>query len=178
MLEHMSDTERELFLWDKGSKIHQMSSKERSALIKAIYSDCDYLSTTTINHFVGYVMHSFFYNMSVSDKGYIIKLLIEDASFETWGEKVEMLGILYKDCPRDMKTATWDYIYYGAKSSINKETDCIAFCNAVRYIFDEMSRQKQALLYKTLLDLNKRYQLSPVAATIDYTLNNVSKIMR
>lgn len=168
----------ELFLWEKGTSIHQKSSAERSKVIESIYAIKDKLSAKSQIHFVGYVMHSYFYNMSVSNRRCVIKMLIEYPTFDLWDEKIEMLGILFKRCPRDLRNDVWNYIYDGADISISRDVDCIAFCNTIRYIFDELSKRKQGLLLNKLLHIRTNYQDSPVVATIDYTVSNIRKIQR
>lgn len=168
----------ELVLWENGTSIHQKSSTERSRLIEATYANREKLSTKSQIHFVGYVMHAYFYNMSVSDRRYVIKMLIDCPTFDLWSEKIEMLGIMYKRCPRNLRNDAWSYIYNGADMSISKDIDCIAFCNTIRYIFDELAKSKQSLLLNKLLYIRTNYQDSPVVTTIDYTLSNIRKIQR
>ena len=178
MFENMSDRDIELFLWEKGTTIHQKNPQERSEIVILVYSNRAKLNIRSQCHFVGYVMHSYFFNMSVKDRRYIIKLLVEDRSYEMWGDKVEMLGILYKMCPHDVKTDVWEYIYCGAEHITMSDIDIIAFCNSVRYIFDEVSKRKQRLLYNRLLSIEKVFASSPAASTMAYTLNNVRKVMK
>lgn len=178
MFENKSEREIELILWEIGTTIHKKSPQERSNLIESIFINKDLLSGNALNHFVGYVMHSYFYNMLVRDRRNIIKILTDDQSFEFWRERAEMLGILFKQCPRDLKIVVWEYIYAGADCSIETDLDCIAFCNTVRYIYDELSKDRQNLLYKKLSRLKDRYGQSPIMTTIDYTLNNINKLRR
>lgn len=178
MFENLSDRDIELFLWKKGTTIHKMTSQERSNIIEMIYNHRDELDEKYRCHFVGYVMHSYFFNMSVNERRYIVKMLIDNKAHDKWGDKVEMLGILYKMCPANIKTDVWNYINLGVEESTMSDIDIIAFCNCTRYIFDEMPKGKQRHLFNRLLDLEKYFAHGPAASTLTYTLNNVKKVMK
>lgn len=178
MFEQLSEKDIELFLWEKGTTIHQKTHQKRLEILKTIYIYRTEIEDKYKCHFVGYVMHSYFFNMSVNERSYVIKLLIDDSTYERWCDKIEMLGILYKTCPRCLRIGVCNYIIGGLQNKTMTYIDIIAFCNCIRYIFDEVSMQQQHILFNILLKISHLWKHSPAESTLAYTLKNVRKILK
>lgn len=176
----LSADELENTLWKIGLTSHTASSEDQKKYLDFLCENASELAPKTILNAVSYIMHTYFHCMQDEERGKCIRLILcaDINKLQNFGDVFDMLGILYKKCPHNLKKEVVNYIAANAMKTLSNPSAIISICNCFSYIFDELEPADRKVVLKTLEQLISAQPYPYLNETLLFTKNLFEKESR
>ncbi|MEL7657675.1 MAG: hypothetical protein AAGU75_17410 [Bacillota bacterium] len=178
LLENMTDQNQQDMLWTIGLNLHQYPQFERLFFLDFLQRQRENMSPRLMFRGLGYLLHVYFSCMTDLEKTTYIEILLslEPDTAPLRADIIEVIGIIFKVAPDNIKSLLIDKIFQDIHDPIDDPSIIISACNAFRFIFLEVNKNIRRKILSSLEEMQNLVYLGFLEDSLVSTMENLKSL--